>query len=403
MPARAFTNPASATEIDSRSAVELVLKMMAIPGKSCQESRVVEFISQELRRAGVRDSAILIDDVNRMSPAGGETGNLIVKLPGNRRGPRRLLMAHIDTVPLCVGSRPVLQGKTIRSEDPSTALGGDNRAGASVLLHTLLEILRHDLPHPPLTFFWPVQEEIGLLGARFVKLSKLGNPKLGFNWDGGAPHVACVGATGDYSLDIQIDGIASHAGVHPELGVSAIAIAALAIADLHQNGWHGLVVKGRNAGSSNVGVIAGGDATNVVTPKLKLRAEVRSHDAKFRVKLVDEFRKAFERAVKRVKSASGKTGKVHFTPELKYESFRLADSEPCVVEALAAIESLGLKPETRISNGGLDANWLTSRGLPTVTLGCGQQEIHTVAETLDVESYVHACRIARRLVVSKGA
>jgi tripeptide aminopeptidase len=403
MSPRAPVLPDATVDLDSRSAVELVLKMMAIPGKSCEESRVVEFISQEVRRAGVPDSMILIDDVNRTSPAGGETGNLIVKLPGNRRGPRRLLMAHIDTVPLCVGSRPVLSGNTIRSRDPATALGGDNRAGASVLLHTLLAIVKHDLPHPPLTFFWPVQEEIGLLGARFVKLPKLGNPKLGFNWDGGAPHVACVGATGDYSLDIQIDGIASHAGVHPEQGVSAIAVAALAIADLQQNGWHGLVVKGRNAGSSNVGVIAGGDATNVVTPKLMLRAEVRSHDAKFRLKLVDEFRKAFDRAVKQVKAKSGKTGKIHFAAELKYESFRLADTEPCVVEALAAIESLGLKPETRISNGGLDANWLTSRGLPTVTLGCGQQEIHTVAETLDVESYVQACGIARRLAVAKGA
>ena len=26
----------------------------------------------------------------------------------------------------------------------------------------------------------------------------------------------------------------------------------------------------------------------------------------------------------------------------------------------------------RISNGGLDANWFSARGIPTVTLGCGQ-------------------------------
>jgi tripeptide aminopeptidase len=238
-----------------------------------------------------------------------------------------------------------------------------------------------------------VQEEIGLYGARFVSVAKLGNPKLCFNWDGNAPQMACIGATGDYSLDIEIEGIASHAGVAPEKGVSAIVLAAQAIADLQQNGWHGLVIKGRHTGSSNIGVIHGGDATNVVTPLLKLRGEVRSHHPQFRQRLVSEFRKAFERAAKGLKNDAGRTGRVRFHAELKYESFRLDESEPCVVEALAAIRAAGLEPQTRISNGGLDANWLSSRGLPTVTLGCGQQDVHTVKETLNLQSYLHACKI----------
>lgn len=381
----------------SDSAVELLMQMMAVPGKSGQEAAVAEFICRHLRKSGVPDSAIRFDNANRLSPAKGQIGNLIVKLAGNRRGPRRLLMAHIDTVPLCVGAKPVKRGDTIRSSDPETALGGDNRAGASVILQTLLEIARQDLPHPPLTFFWPVQEEIGLYGARFVKLASLGKPQLGFNWDGNAPQSICIGATGDYSLDIEIDGIASHAGVHPEQGASSIAIASLAIADLCQNGWHGLVVKGRQAGSSNVGVISGGDATNVVTPRLKVRAEVRSHNPKFRKQLVEEFRKAFDRAAKQVRTDSGRTGKVRFSAELKYESFKLAETEPCVVEAKRAIAAVGLTPETRIGNGGLDANWLTSHGLPTVTMGCGQQDIHTVDESLKVPAFLAACGVALQL------
>ena len=105
-------------------------------------------------------------------------------------------------------------------------------------------------------------EEIGLLGARHVTLGKLGKPKLCFNWDGGAPGMAVIGATGDDHLDIEVHGLASHAGAHPEDGVSAIAIAGKAIADLQENGWHGLIIKGRNAGTSNIGIINGGDATN---------------------------------------------------------------------------------------------------------------------------------------------
>lgn len=379
--------------IDAQGALNRVLAMMAIRGKSCEEAGVVEFIRQELRTAGLPEKAIATDRAHLQSPAGGETGNLIVSLPGTRRGPRRLLMGHLDTVPLCVGSRPVLKGRTISSADATTALGGDDRAGASVVLTALLEILRQDLPHPPLTFFWPVQEEIGLYGARFVSLPKLGHPRLCFNWDGGAANGACIGATGSYDLQIEIDGIASHAGVRPEGGVSAIAIAGLAIADLQQNGWHGLIVKGKKKGTSNIGFIGGGEATNVVTPHVKLRGEVRSHDRVFRKKLVDEFRKAFERAARSVVNDTGRAGGVRFSADLKYESFQLEESEPCVQEVLRAVRAVGLVPAVRVSNGGLDANWLSARGLPTVTLGCGQQDVHTVNETLTVDDYLNACQI----------
>ena len=112
-----------------------------------------------------------------------------------------------------------------------------------------------------LTFFFAVQEEVGLMGARFCDVKKLGAPKLCFNWDGGAPEKLTVGATGAYRLFIDVHGIASHAGVAPEKGVSAIAIAALAIADLARGGWHGLIQKGKFSGTSNVGVISGGDAS----------------------------------------------------------------------------------------------------------------------------------------------
>jgi tripeptide aminopeptidase len=386
-----------APRVDDDKAIDRVMRLLAVRGKSCEEGAVVRLITDELLRAGVPASAIKVDGVNRKSPAGGEVGNLIVTLPGNRRGPRRLLMAHVDTVPLCVGARPVLKGKTISSADPQTALGGDDRSGAAVVLTSILEILRQKLAHPPLTLFWPVQEEIGLYGARYVDLPKLASPKLCFNWDGGSAAMATIGATGSYDLDIEIEGIASHAGVRPEGGVSAIAVAALAIADLTQNGWHGLIVKGKNTGTSNIGIIHGGDATNVVTSKVSLCGEVRSHDPKFRKRLADEFRKAFERAAKSIENDAGKCGRVRFTADLKYESFRLNESETTVQEALRAIRKVGLDPQTRISNGGLDANWLSARGLPTVTLGSGQQNVHTVDETLNVEDYLNACRIGVRL------
>ena len=61
---------------------------------------------------------------------------------------------------------------------------------------------------------------------------------------------------------------------------------------------------------------------------------------------------------------------------------------------MRAIAAVGLTPGVRLTNGGLDANWLTANGLPTVTLGCGQENAHTVDESLDIDSYLKACRIA---------
>jgi tripeptide aminopeptidase len=386
-----------------QDAVNLVLELLAVPGKSGEEAQIRSLIERIALDAGVPVAAISGDQAHKKSHRGGQVGNLIIKLPGTRKGARRLLMSHMDTVPLCVGAQPVIRHGQIVSKNPATALGGDNRAGCAIVLSALLSILQEGVPHPPLTFLWTVQEEVGLLGARHVSLSKLGNPSLCFNWDGGAPNIAVIGATGDDHLDITIYGLASHAGGHPEEGISAIVIASLAIADLQENGWHGLIEKGKQTGTSNVGSITGGAATNVVTDLATLTAECRSHNPKFRARIVDAWRKAFEKAAAGVTNVQGECGRVTFEVRDKYESFRIPKEDPSVQAALAAVEAEGLTPLTRIVNGGLDANWLTSRGLPTVTLGCGQDGIHTVKETLDIDSYWDACRIALRLATGDAA
>src|SRR5690242_339318 len=182
--------------ISDAEALRLVMEMMAIPGRSGEEAAVMNFIRENLIAAGVPKSAMTFDDANRRTPLGGQTGNLVLKLPGTIRGPRRMLAAHVDTVPICVGSRPVRKGKYVVSANKNTGLGADDRAGTAILLTTLLEIIASKLPHPPLTFLWTVQEEVGLFGARYLRVAKLGNPKFAFNFDGGAAHVLKIGATG---------------------------------------------------------------------------------------------------------------------------------------------------------------------------------------------------------------
>jgi tripeptide aminopeptidase len=383
--------------VSDAEALAMVMEMMAIPGRSGEEAAVMDFIRRKLKAAGAPASALVMDDAHQRTPLGGQVGNLVLKLPGTVRGPRRMLAAHVDTVPICVGSRPLRKGRCIVSANKKSGLGGDDRAGAAVVLAAAIDILRGKLPHPPLTFLWTIEEEVGLFGARYVRPAKLGKPALAFNFDGGSPAILKVGATGGYRMTIEIDGLASHAGNHPEHGVSAIAIASLAIADLVRGGWHGLIEKDGKTGTSNVGVIQGGDATNVVTDHVKIRAEARSHDPQFRERIVREIEEAFQRAALAVKNTAGKCGSVAFDGRLDYESFRLTRDEPCVSAAIEAIEAEGVKAELGVTNGGLDANWLTAHGIPTVTLGCGQRNIHTTAEELDIAEFQQSRHIALRL------
>jgi tripeptide aminopeptidase len=386
---------------DLARAQQLVLELMPIPGKSGEEAGVAEFIRSKLLAAGAPADAVFSDNAHQQSILKGNTGNLILKLPGTLKAPRRMLTAHMDTVPICVGTKPKVEGEFVRSANRATGLGADNRGGCGTILSAALEILERKLPHPPLTFCWFVQEEVGLHGARHVQKALLGKPAMCFNWDGGACEKVTIGATGGYRMQIEIEGLASHAGVCPERGVSAIAIASLAIADLARNGWHGLVIKGKNRGTTNVGFIHGGEATNVVTDKVALKAEARSHDPKFRGKIIKEIEKAFQSSAKEIKSSEGKRGSVKIEGRLDYESFAISPKEECVQFVEAAIRAVSREPLLAISNGGLDANWLNAHGIPTVTLGCGQMNVHMTSEMLDLAAYRDACRIA--LLLATGA
>jgi tripeptide aminopeptidase len=236
-----------------------------------------------------------------------------------------------------------------------------------------------------------------MYGVRHASLGLLGQPKLAFNWDGGAPQKITIGATGGYRMTINICGRASHAGIAPEKGVSAIAIASLAIADLHRNGWHGDIRKADGDGTSNVGIIEGGQATNVVADRVTIRAEARSHVPKFRRRIVSAIESAFREAVRQVQNVDGKRGKLAIDGRLDYESFLLPDDDASLAAGEAAVRSVGLEPQRAVASGGVDANWMYQHGIPTATFGCGQLEQHMLSEALDVPQFETACRIALRL------
>jgi tripeptide aminopeptidase len=145
-----------------------------------------------------------------------------------------------------------------------------------------------------------------------------------------------------------------------------------------------------------------GDATNVVTDYARIVGEARSPDVTFATKIANGYREAFEQARSEVRDADGATSEVKFQQKPSYPSFNLSDDSPAVSRAKRAVESLGLQPKTVFSNGGLDANWLDKHGVPTVTIGAGQYEIHTIKEYVDVPEFLQGCRLAVALATMES-
>lgn len=388
--------------LDVAAAEAYLLRYLAIEGVTGQEEAIAHAIRDDLIALGVPASAIRFDDVASRIPLPTQTGNLIVDLPGTRPGPRLLFSTHLDTVPLCAGAKPRREGDRIVG-DGTTALGGDNRTGCALLVTLVATLLKHDLPHPPMTLLFTVREESGLHGARELDPKDLSGAVMCFNVDGRLASELIVGAVGQTNWEVEITGKASHAGVAPERGISATLVGAIGLAETRAAGWFGKIVKPEGHGTSNIGIFGGrdgtpaGDATNVVTDYARLVGEARSPDEAFNTRIIAGIEAAFESARGQVADSDGETAKVAFSSTKSYPPFNLDQNSDAVRHAARAVAAIGLEPSFVFSNGGLDANWLDRHGVPTVTIGAGQYEIHTIKEYVHLPEYAQGCRLAIEL------
>ena len=163
----AVTHP-RAVEPDLNAALDLALELMAIRGGSGHEAAVAAYITDQLKAAGDRPSDIRHDKAHLRTPLKGEIGSLIFTLAGTAAPapPAHGPYGHRAGLPR-------QQAKARRQLCPirrSRHRPGHRRSrGCAVVLSAAIEILRRGLPHPPLTFYWPIQEEVGLYGAALCR------------------------------------------------------------------------------------------------------------------------------------------------------------------------------------------------------------------------------------------
>ncbi|WP_425515298.1 M20/M25/M40 family metallo-hydrolase [Phyllobacterium endophyticum] len=384
--------------LDVAAAEDHLMRFLSVEGVTGQEANIAAAVCDALKKIGVPESAIRFDDANERIPLPTETGNLIVTLPGTRPGPRLLFSTHLDTVPLCAGAKPRREGDRIVS-DGTTALGGDARTGVAVLVVVAETLIKNSLPHPPITLLFTVREESGLHGARELNPEDLGGAVMCINVDGQMASDLIIGAVGQENWEVEITGRASHAGVAPEKGISATMVGAMGLAEARRAGWFGKVVKSDGRGTSNVGIFGGkdnkpaGDATNVVTDYAFIKGEARSPESAFATKIAKGYEEAFAKAQIEVTDDAGDTAGVKFSHVAAYPPFELGKDTAIVRRATKALQALGIEPVYVFSNGGLDANWLDKHGVPTVTIGSGQAEIHTIKEYVNLLEFEKGCRI----------
>lgn len=383
--------------INQDKALKNLLRLLAVEGPSGQEQKVVEAISKKLIAAGCKKAWIKTDSAHKRLGEGFECGNLIVQMPGTaRKKPRIMFSAHMDTVPLCKGAVPMVDGNRIIARG-DTGLGGDDRSGCAAIVTLAETLLKNNIPHPPLTLLFPVAEENGLHGSREVRFKDLGNPVMGFNLDGQEPNEIVIGAMSATRWKVEIQGRSTHAGLAPHKGISAGLIASKAMTAIAAQGYFGRIDKGNRKGTSNLGTMHGGEANNQVMDKVVMTGECRSHNQAFLENIIKVYRASFELAAKSVTNDQGECGSIRFTTVSDYRAFRLKKTEPCVKLASKAVGALGLEPNPLIMDAGLDANNFNEKGLPTVTLGTGSHNFHQTDEYVDVQEYLTTCNVLLKI------
>jgi len=351
------------------------LRYIKVLSPSGQEAEIAKLLKKELRAL-------------RLKPYEDSMGNIFVDLKGDdSSAPCILLNAHMDTVAVNKKIRPRRHHGFITS-DGTTILGADNKAGVAIIMEVLELIKKEKIKHGDLQVVFTVQEETGLTGSKNMRQSWL-KADLGYVLDGGDIEDIIYRAPSQYNVNAEVLGKAAHAGVRPEEGINAIKVASQAI---------GCMKLGRidRETTSNIGVISGGEATNIVPEKVKLEGEARSHNLRKLKAQLKHIQTCMTRACRKNKA----TLKIRFRHV--YSAFNIKPKEKVMKLAERSLKDIGIKPNLRQTGGGSDANIFNSMGIPCVILGTGMDRVHTRAERLKIEDMFESVKFVLEIIKNAG-
>ena len=347
--------------------------LCAISSPSRKEGQICNYLQQLFAELG----ADLIYEDNSATHTESDCGNLIIRFNGNKpEGEGFFLACHMDTVGPCDNVKVVRTGDIFTS-DGKTILGGDDKSGIAAIIEMIQTLQEENLQHPTIEIIITTCEEIGLLGAKHLEYEKL-ESRYGYALDSSGINQVVIGAPAANRFAIDINGRAAHAGLCPEKGINSLTVATRALSR---------VQLGRldEESTSNIGLIQGGTATNIVPSQLTLKGEVRSHNPAKLATYTEKIFIAFQQTAQEFREELGE--------ELPVISFALHDDYPALrldpgSAVVSRVQKAGEKTGTPLSfiqgGGGSDANIFFGYGLPTAIISTGMDKVHTVEEQLDL-------------------
>jgi len=357
------------------------MDLVRIDSVSKEEARVSEMIQKRLGSLG---ADVIVDNAGEKT--GGDTGNLIGRIKGNTDVPPLLLNAHMDTVEPGRGIDPVLADGVFTSKG-DTILGADDKSAIAIILEALTILKENNLACGPLEVVLTVCEEIGLMGAKHLDFSQI-TAMYGFALDATDTQGVVTRAPSANRLEFLVRGKEAHAGAAPEKGVNAIQVASRAIADLEL---------GRidEETTCNIGVIQGGLAINIIPNLVKVKGEVRSHNAEKLEHVTQTIVAAFEKAVaeSKTKVNGSELPAVDALVNHDFTLTHIAEDHPVVTLAARAARNLGRDMVCKTTGGGADANVFFEKGIVTGVLGTGMQNMHTINESVKLDDMVAAVEL----------
>lgn len=363
--------------MNNQRLLDTFLDLVKLPCPSGHEGRAAAYCKTALEECGC---TVTIDGAG--PKIGSDTGNLYAELVGTAPG-SIILTAHLDCVQPCEDVKPRIADGVIYS-DGTTVLGGDDKVGVAAIIETVRTLVEEGGEYPTVKIIFSVQEETGCRGAANFDAASFtpGEPCFVFD-DAGDVGGACLAAPYHYTFTARFVGKASHAGVAPEQGISAIEAASLAVDTMRRAGLLGAV--GAYC-ASNIGRISGGSANNVVAPSCEMTGECRAVDEAD----VERVRAGMDAAMRDAAAQLGAQVDVEW--ELEYPGFRIAEDAPIVQMFCNAATRAGFTPRTFMSTGGTDANQYVKLGVDPLVVSTGMTKFHSVDECLkvaDLESTAH--------------
>ncbi len=348
--------------INEKRLVGSFMELVKIDSISREERNLADFLIEKLENFGLD---VMVDQAGVKVNSNGS--NIIAHLKGNTNKATPIMFsAHMDTVVPGENIKPVRDGEKIVSSG-ETILGADDKAAIAALLEALHIIKENNMQCGDIEIIFSICEEIGLKGAKNLDISGL-KSKIGFVLDaGGGVGKIITSAPSQNSLEIIIYGKAAHAGANPEEGINAIQVAGFALSRMKL---------GRidEETTTNIGVISGGKATNIVPDEVILKGEVRSRDGGKLEKYTEQIKKISENTAREFKA------KTEVKINEEYHCFNLSPDDQVVKIAIKAAKDIGLEPTLCPTGGGSDANIFNKKGLPSVVLAVGMEKVHTVDE-----------------------